>query len=192
MRRLVFATNNLHKLDEAKKILQGSIEILSLADIDCTDEIPETANTLQGNAMQKAQYIKEKFGFDCFADDTGLLIEALDNRPGVYSARYAGEPSNSFNNMQKVLTEMQGVTNREAKFMTCVALIEGDSELIFNGEIKGEITTAPIGENGFGYDPIFTPENHNETFAQLPEDIKNSISHRARAMQKFATYLNNK
>lgn len=191
MRKLVFATNNKHKLEEARKILEGMVEILSLAEIECNDDIPETANTLEGNALIKARYIKEKYGYDCFADDTGLLVEALDGAPGVYSARYAGEECNPQKNMEKLLDELNGIEQRRAAFVTCVALTLRGGEHIFMGEIAGEITIEPKGNAGFGYDPVFKPFGYDKTFAELGDDVKNSISHRARAMEKLAKFLNN-
>lgn len=191
MRKLVFATNNKHKLDEARKILNGSVEILSLADIDCNADIPETADTLEGNALIKTRYVKEHFGYDCFADDTGLLVDALDGAPGVYSARYAGEDCNSQKNMEKLLVELEGVDNRRAAFVTCIALSLRGGEHIFKGEIGGIITETAKGDAGFGYDPIFMPFEYDKTFAELGDDIKNKISHRARAMEQLAKFLNN-
>ena len=191
MRKLVFATNNKHKLEEARKILEGMVEILSLAEIGCNDDIPETATTLEGNALIKARYIKEHYGYDCFADDTGLLVDALDGAPGVYSARYAGEECNPQKNMEKLLSELEGIEQRAAAFVTCVALTLRGSEHIFMGEIAGEITKEAKGNAGFGYDPIFKPFGYDKTFAELGDDIKNSISHRAKAMEKLAQFLNN-
>lgn len=191
MRKLVFATNNKHKLEEARKILSGMVEILSLAEIGCNDEIPETATTLEGNALIKARYIKEHYGYDCFADDTGLLVDALDGAPGVYSARYAGEECNPQKNMEKLLAELDGIEQRGAAFVTCVALTLRGSEHIFMGEVNGEITKGPRGDAGFGYDPIFKPFGYNETFAELGDEIKNKISHRAKAMEKLVQFLNN-
>ena len=191
MRKLVFATNNKHKLEEARKILEGMVEILSLSEIGCNDDIPETATTLEGNALIKARYIKEHYGYDCFADDTGLLVDALDGAPGVYSARYAGEECNPQKNMEKLLNELNGIEQRSAAFVTCVALSLRGSEHIFMGEIAGEITKEAKGCAGFGYDPIFRPFGYDKTFAELGDDIKNSISHRARAMEKLAQFLNN-
>lgn len=189
MKELVFATNNAHKLQEAREMLEGKIHILSLADIGCHDEIPETAETLQGNALIKARYIKNRYGYDCFADDTGLLVVQLGGRPGVYSARYAGEECNPEKNMQKLLHELEGKSDRRASFVTIVALIEGDEEKIFKGEVKGHILTEKQGSEGFGYDPLFVPEGYKESFAQLGNETKNHISHRARAMQKMKEYL---
>ena len=191
MRKLVFATNNKHKLEEARKILEGMVEILSLAEIGCNDDIPETATTLEGNAFIKARYIKEHYGYDCFADDTGLLVDALDGAPGVYSARYAGEECNPQKNMEKLLSELEGIEQRAAAFVTCVALTLRGSEHIFMGEIAGEITKEAKGNAGFGYDPVFKPFGYDKTFAELGDDIKNSISHRAKAMEKLAQFLNN-
>lgn len=190
--KLVFATNNKHKLDEVRKITaQHNIEVVSLADIHCHDEIPETADTLEGNALQKAQYIQDKFGLDCFADDTGLEVEALDNAPGVYSARYAGPGHDSEANMQKLLQEMEGKTNRKARFRTVIALIIGDKQYCFSGIVNGTITTKKKGENGFGYDPIFIPEGYEQTFAELGDFVKNKISHRAKAVEQLDHFLAN-
>lgn len=190
--KLVFATNNKHKLDEVRKITaQHNIEVVSLADIHCHDEIPETADTLEGNALQKAQYIQDKFGLDCFADDTGLEVEALDNAPGVYSARYAGPGHDSEANMQKLLQEMEGKTNRKARFRTVIALIIGDKQYCFSGIVNGTITTEKKGENGFGYDPIFIPEGCEQTFAELGDSVKNKISHRAKAVEQLDHFLAN-
>ncbi len=191
MIKLVFATNNKHKLEEARKILKGMVEILSLAEIGCNDDIPETATTLEGNALIKARYIKENYGYDCFADDTGLLVDALDGAPGVYSARYAGEECNPQKNMEKLLNELDGIEHREAAFVTCVALTLRGGEHIFMGEIAGVITKEARGNAGFGYDPIFKPFGYDETFAELGDDVKNKISHRAKAMDKLAQFLNN-
>lgn len=190
--KLVFATNNKHKLDEVRKITaQHNIEVVSLADIHCHDEIPETADTLEGNALQKAQYIQDKFGLDCFADDTGLEVEALDNAPGVYSARYAGPGHDSEANMQKLLQEMEEKTNRKARFRTVIALIIGDKQYCFFGIVNGTITTEKKGENGFGYDPIFIPEGYEQTFAELGDFVKNKISHRAKAVEQLDHFLAN-
>lgn len=190
--KLVFATNNKHKLDEVRKITaQHNIEVVSLADIHCHDEIPETADTLEGNALQKAQYIQDKFGLDCFADDTGLEVEALDNAPGVYSARYAGPGHDSEANMQKLLQEMEGKTNRKARFRTVIALIIGDKQYCFSGIVNGTITTEKKGENGFGYDPIFIPEGYEQTLAELGGFVKNKISHRAKAVEQLDHFLAN-
>lgn len=188
--KLVFATNNKHKLDEVRKITSHHpVEIVSLADIDCFDEIPETADTLEGNALQKVLYIREKFGMDCFADDTGLEVEALNNAPGVYSARYAGPGHDSEANMKKLLHEMEGMENRKARFRTVIALVWNGKTYTFDGIVNGTITTTKRGENGFGYDPIFIPEGYEQTFAELGNDIKNQISHRAKAVEKLDEFL---
>lgn len=189
MKQLVFATNNAHKLDEVRNILGNTFEILGMAQIGCHDDIEETADTFAGNALIKARYIKEKYGYDCFADDSGLEIEALGGAPGVYSARFAGEGHNSEKNMDKVLSLMQGKSHRNARFCTVVALVTGEGEYTFEGEIKGEILDERRGEGGFGYDPIFRPENETLTFAEMGDDRKNAISHRARAVKKLAEFL---
>ncbi len=189
MKQLVFATNNAHKLDEVRNILGDTFEILGMAQIGCHDDIEETADTFAGNALIKARYIKEKYGYDCFADDSGLEIEALGGAPGVYSARFAGEGHNSEKNMDKVLSLMQGKSHRNARFCTVVALVTGEGEYTFEGEIKGEILDERRGEGGFGYDPIFRPENETLTFAEMGDDRKNAISHRARAVKKLAEFL---
>ena len=187
--KLVFATNNKHKLEEVKAILGNKIEILSLNDIDCHDDIPETADTLEGNALIKARYIQEKFGVDCFADDTGLEVEVLNGEPGVYSARYAGEECNPEANMYKLLQNLTGKNNRNAQFRTVIALIIKGEEKLFNGIVKGTISNEKMGNAGFGYDPIFIPEGFSESFAQMTGDMKNSISHRYRATEELSNYL---
>ena len=187
--KLVFATNNKHKLEEVRAILGNTIEVLSLNDIDCHDDIPETADTLEGNALIKARYIYGKFGVDCFADDTGLEVEALNGAPGVYSARYAGEECNPEANMHKLLHNLTGKNNRNAQFRTVIALIIKGEEKLFNGIVKGTITGEKMGDSGFGYDPIFIPEGFSESFAQMGSEIKNSISHRYRATEQLGNYL---
>jgi XTP/dITP diphosphohydrolase len=187
--KLVFATNNKHKLEEVRAILGNKIEILSLNDIDCHDDIPETADTLEGNALIKARYIYEKFGVDCFADDTGLEVEVLNGEPGVYSARYAGEECNPEANMYKLLQNLTGKNNRNAQFRTVIALIIKGEEKLFNGIVKGTISNEKMGNAGFGYDPIFIPEGFSESFAQMTSDMKNSISHRYRATEELSNYL---
>lgn len=190
MRKLVFATNNAHKLEEIRAILGDRIEILSLNDINCHADIPETADTLQGNAALKAQYIYENYGLDCFADDTGLEVEALNGAPGIYSARYAGgEGHDSEANMKKLLSEMQDKENRNARFRTVICLIEGGKEHFFEGIVNGSIILERKGGAGFGYDPIFMPDGYSETFAEMGNDEKNKISHRARAVQKLCEYI---
>lgn len=190
MKKLVFATNNAHKLDEIRAILGSKIEILSLNDINCHADIPETADTLEGNAALKAQYIYKNFGLDCFADDTGLEVEALNGAPGIYSARYAGgEGHDSEANMKKLLAEMEGKENRKARFRTAICLIEDGKEHLFEGIVNGEIIQERRGGSGFGYDPVFVPEGYTETFAEMGNDEKNKISHRARAVAKLCDYL---
>lgn len=190
-KKLVFATNNAHKLSEVRDILPD-IKIISLAEIECYDDIPETADTLEGNALLKAQYIFERYGIDCFADDTGLEVEALGGEPGVYSARYAGEDHNAQNNMQKLLSNLSGEANRKACFRTVIALIEKGEVSYFEGRVDGTITTTPGGTTGFGYDPVFVPQGYDKTFAELGSDVKNRISHRALAVKKLAGYLSSK
>ena len=190
MKKLVFATNNAHKLEEIRAILGDKVEILSLNDIDCHADIPETADTLQGNAALKAQYIYDNYGLDCFADDTGLEVEALNGAPGIYSARYAGgEGHDSETNMKKLLSEMQDKDNRKARFRTVICLIEGGKEHFFEGIVNGSIIRERKGGAGFGYDPVFMPDGYSETFAEMGNDEKNKISHRARAVQKLCEYL---
>ena len=185
MRKLVFATNNAHKLEEIRAILGDKVEVLSLKDIRCEADIPETADTLEGNAALKAEYIHAHYGMDCFADDTGLEVEALDGAPGVYSARYAGgEGHDSDANMKKLLAELEGKANRKAQFRTAICLMEGI--------VKGEIIREKKGSSGFGYDPVFVPEGYSETFAEMGAEEKNRISHRARAVQRLCDYLNSK
>lgn len=186
---LVFATNNKHKLEEISHLLEGTYEIIPLEAIGCHDDIPEDHETLEENALQKARYIKEHYGCDCFADDTGLEIEALNGQPGVYSARYAGPAKDSKANMQKVLDNMQNKANRKACFRTIIALILDGQEYLFEGRVDGEILTEQHGSAGFGYDPIFRPEGFKESFAEMDLDTKNSISHRGRAVSKLVDFL---
>lgn len=190
MNKIVFATNNEHKLREIRAIIHDGTEVLSLADIGCHADIPETADTLEGNALIKAHFVYDNYGYDCFADDTGLEVEALDGTPGVHTARYAGDNQDSQANMRKLLQEMKGKDNRNARFRTAIALIQGGEEHLFSGEVRGTITTEPLGNKGFGYDPVFIPEDTGLTFAQLGEDVKNHISHRARAVAKLTEFLN--
>jgi len=187
--KLVFATNNVHKLEEISRLLEEKQEIISLDAIGCHDDIPEDHDTLEENALQKARYVKTHYGYDCFADDTGLEIAALNNRPGVYSARYAGPAKDSLANMQKVLREMEGITDRRACFRTVIALLADGREYLFEGRVDGEILTVPQGEAGFGYDPIFRPEGFRESFAEMSMDIKNSISHRGKATRQLCEFL---
>lgn len=189
MKDIVFATNNAHKLRELREIAGDKFNILSLDDIDCHDDIPETADTLEGNALIKARYIKENYGYDCFADDTGLEIDALGGEPGVYSARYAGEECNSERNIDKVLEKLVGCDNRIARFVTVIALCLGDKTYTFEGEVKGEILTERHGEGGFGYDPIFKPLEGTCSFAEMKPEEKNAISHRGRAVAKLLAFL---
>ena len=190
MKKLVFASNNAHKLSEIRAILGDCIEIISLSDLQCHDEIPETADTLEGNALIKARYVWEHYGLYCFADDTGLEVEALGGAPGVYSARFAGEHASFEDNVSLLLERLSGVaTPRRARFRTVIALIDEYGPHFFEGSVDGEITLERSGENGFGYDPIFRPEGREETFAQLTEQEKNSMSHRGRAVQKLVRYL---
>lgn len=190
MKKIVFATNNAHKLSEIRSILGDEYEILSLRDINCDVDIPETASTLEGNAEIKVRYIKEHFGYDCFADDTGLEVNALNGAPGVFSARYAGEEHDSLKNMNLLLKNMSDKTDRKARFRTVIALLIDNQLTLMDGVVDGEITLQPQGDNGFGYDPIFSPEGFDVTFAQMDSSIKNKISHRARATEKLIEYLN--
>ena len=187
---LVFATHNKNKLKEIKAILPSYISLLSLTDINCHDEIPETGDTIEENSLIKAKYVKEKFGYDCFADDTGLLVEELNGAPGVYSARYAGEQKNSADNINKLLSELNDKTNRNAHFKTVITLVKGTKTLQFTGECHGEITIEIKGNNGFGYDPVFTPDDFTKTFAEISLKDKNKVSHRGKAFSKLYTYLN--
>lgn len=188
-KRFVFATNNAHKLEEVAAILKDKVELLSLKEIGCHADIPETADTLEGNALLKAQYIFENYHTDCFADDTGLEVEALGGAPGIYSARYAGDGHDSEANMQKLLHDLEGVENRKAQFRTVFALIIDGKEHLFEGIIKGEIISNRKGTSGFGYDPIFVPEGYTQTFAEMGNELKNQISHRAVATNKLCKFL---
>ncbi len=187
--KLIFATHNHHKLKEVQALFPTSIQLLSLTDIGCTQEIPETATTLEGNAKLKADYITKNYGYDCFADDTGLEVEALNGEPGVYSARYAGIENNPEDNMQKLLKNLQGKVNRKAQFRTVIALNLNEKQYLFEGVCKGEILTQKQGEKGFGYDPIFKPEGFVKSFAEMTLKEKSSISHRGRAMEKLVSFL---
>lgn len=189
MKKIVFATNNQHKLVEVREILAPHYQIISLAELNCFDDIAETATTLDGNAIIKAQYIFDKFGVDCFADDTGLEVEALNGEPGVYSARYAGEDQNAKANVAKLLHNMTDISNRKACFKTVIALLINGEITLFEGRIDGTIASTPTGDTGFGYDPIFIPQGFSQSFAELGSDVKNSISHRALAVKKLADYL---
>lgn len=186
---LVFATNNKNKLDEIRQLLGSTINVLGLADLGCEEEIPETGETLKANALEKARYIYNKYKKNCFADDTGLEINALNNAPGVYSARYAGEEKSAEKNMEKVLAELKAETNRKARFRTVIALIIDGEEFFFEGEVKGQILTERHGDEGFGYDPIFKPDGYHQSFAEMEMSEKNKISHRGRAIQKLVDFL---
>ena len=188
-KKFVFATNNAHKLEEVTAILGDKIELLSMKDIHCHADIPETADTLEGNALLKARYIFENYNMDCFADDTGLEVEALNGAPGVYSERYAGDAHNSEANMRKLLQDMEGIENRKAQFRTVFALIINGKEHLFEGIVKGEITKHRCGSSGFGYDPVFIPEGYTQTYAEMGNTLKNKISHRALATNKLCNFL---
>ena len=189
--KIVFATNNPNKLKEIQSLIPKEIEIISLKEIGCNEDIPETGDTLKANAFQKAQYIKDNFNYDCFADDTGLEIDELNGDPGVYSARYAGPERNANANMNKVLNELKGKKNRKAKFRTAIALILKGEEHLFEGKVEGYISKDKQGNEGFGYDPIFIPENNIRSFAQMSMQEKGAISHRGRAVKKLVAYLKN-
>lgn len=191
MSELVFASNNLNKLNEIALLLPAGIVLKGLADIGCADDLPETQPTIEGNALQKAKYVNEKFKVNCFADDTGLEIAALNGQPGVYSARYAGETKNADANMEKVLAEMKDLSDRSARFKTVVALVWNSKEYLFEGVVEGVITKSKLGSQGFGYDPIFIPDGSDKTFAQMDLAEKNKVSHRARAMNKLIIFIKN-
>ena len=188
--KIVFATNNPNKLKEIQSLIPKEIEIISLKEIGCNEDIPETGDTLEANAFQKAHYIKDNFNYDCFADDTGLEIDELNGDPGVYSARYAGPERNANANMNKVLNELKGKKNRKAQFRTAIALILKGKEHLFEGKVEGYISKDKQGNEGFGYDPIFIPENDIRSFAQMSMQEKGAISHRGRAVRKLVAYLN--
>ena len=190
MVELVFATNNLHKLNEMSRLIGNKFQLLSLRDINCFDDIPETADTLEGNAALKARFIWEKFGRSCFADDTGLEVEALNGSPGVYSARYAGEDQNSEANLAKVLCELEGKSNRNARFRTVICLILEGKEYFFEGIVDGSLLSDKRGVEGFGYDPIFVPDGYDITFAEMDLNEKNKMSHRGKATEMLIHYLN--
>lgn len=189
--QLVFASNNKNKITELQSMLPDNITILSLESIGCFEDIPETASTIEGNAILKANYVTEKYGYDCFADDTGLEVEALNGEPGVYSARYAGQQRNASDNMDKLLRELSDKKNRSAQFKTVITLNYKGTQHLFTGIAKGTITTKKSGIAGFGYDPIFQPFDYKETFAEISADLKNIISHRGKATQKLLAYLTN-
>lgn len=188
-RTIVFATNNAHKLGELRGIAGEEWNVVSLAEIGCHDDIPETADTLEGNALIKARWVKERYGYDCFADDTGLMVDALDGAPGVYSARYAGPGHDSAANMKLLLERMADKDNRKAHFSTVIALVIDGEEHIFEGRVDGTIAREPSGCGGFGYDPVFVPENSGLTFSEMSAEEKNAISHRGRATRKLMEFL---
>lgn len=188
--QLVFATNNGNKLKEVQALIPSHIKLLSLKDIGCTEDIPETQDTIKGNAIQKAEYIKQHYGYDCFADDTGLEVAALNNEPGVYSARYAGEQRDANDNMDKLLDNLKSKDNRGAQFKTVIALHLNGELTTFTGICKGQITTQKSGNQGFGYDPIFKPEGFDDTFADMDLALKNTIGHRGKAVTQLVAFLN--
>lgn len=188
--KLIFASQNPNKIKEIAALLPEGIQLEGLDEKMFPEELPETGNTLEANALQKAKYVFEKSGQACFADDTGLEIEALDGRPGVYSARYAGEEKSAVKNIEKVLSEMKGSGNRKAHFRTVIAYVDGKNELFFEGKVDGQILENKRGEKGFGYDPVFQPDGASKSFAEMELDEKNTLSHRARALQQFIRFLN--
>ena len=193
MKKIVFASNNSHKLAELRSILGHRYEVLSLADINCHDDIPETADSFEGNALLKARWVKDRYGYDCFADDSGLEVYALGGAPGIYSARYSGATTDvAAANNAKLLRELSGADDRRARFRTAIALLTGDAEpVFFNGTVEGHILEAPRGRGGFGYDPLFVPGGWDRTFAEATGEEKNAISHRGRAVAALAEYLDN-
>lgn len=187
--QIVFATNNLNKIKEVQALMPEHIKLLSLKDIKCFEDIPETQNTIEGNAIQKATYIKEKYGYDCFADDTGLEVQTLNGEPGVYSARFAGEQRSDSDNMEKLLESLKNSPNRNAQFKTVISLQLNNNPQLFTGICEGEITKARQGENGFGYDPIFKPNGYESTFAEMELSLKNTIGHRGKAVSQLIAFL---
>lgn len=187
--KLVFASNNKNKIQEIQALVPNTIQIVSLDDIGCTEDIPETANTIEGNAILKANYVTEKYGYDCFADDTGLEVDALNGAPGVYSARYAGEQKDANDNMDKLLTELKNESNRKANFKTVIAFNLNGKQNLFTGIINGKIIEEKIGTNGFGYDPIFVADGYDKTFAELSLKEKSTISHRGIAVKELILFL---
>ena len=187
--QLVFASNNKNKIKEIQLLVPNTIQVLSLEDIGCTEEIPETASTIEGNAILKANYITKKYGYDCFADDSGLEVDALNGEPGVFSARYAGEPKNDENNMDKLLANLKGIENKKANFKTVICLNLNGEQQLFTGIINGRIIEERIGTNGFGYDPIFVADGYQKTFAELTIEEKSNISHRGIAVKKLVAFL---
>jgi XTP/dITP diphosphohydrolase len=189
MKKIAFATHNNHKLEEIQSILKNMYHVMGLTELGITEEIPETADTLEGNAQMKADYLFDRLGIDCFADDTGLEVEALHGAPGVYSARYAGEHCSFSDNVEKILKELERIENRKAQFRTVICLILNGEKHFFEGIVTGELIKSSRGEKGFGYDPIFIPNGYSETFAEMPIDLKNEISHRGKATQKLIDFL---
>ena len=192
MKKIIFATHNAHKLEEVSAMVKYFVNVLGLSELRFFEDIPETADTLQGNALQKVHFVKEKLGYDCFADDTGLEVDALNGAPGVFSARYAGEPSNSEKNIDKLLDALKNSDNRTAQFKTVIALLQGTDIHYFDGIIRGKIATERHGKGGFGYDAVFIPDGYNKTFAELSPEEKNSISHRGLAVKKLVKFLKNR
>jgi len=190
MIKLVFATNNQNKINEIQGLIPQHVKLLSLKDIDCLEDIPETQLTIEGNAKQKSAYVKEKYGYDCFADDTGLEVLSLNNEPGVFSARYAGEQRDANDNMDLLLKNLETKFNREAQFKTVISLEFNGQNKLFTGICKGDIMTEKVGEKGFGYDPIFKPQGYAQTFAEMDLDLKNKIGHRGKAVLQLVNYLN--
>jgi XTP/dITP diphosphohydrolase len=190
--KLCMATNNAHKIAEIKPLLDDSVQLVSLNDVGCREELPETGDTLEANSWQKAQYVWDHYGVSCFADDTGLEVEALDGEPGVYSAMYAGPQRDSGDNMQLLLRKLEGKTNRKAQFRTCITLILDGQKHQFEGIVKGTLLEAPRGSGGFGYDPLFVPDGYAQAFAEMPLSEKNKISHRSRAVQELIRFLRQK
>ncbi len=190
-KKIVFATNNPHKLQEIRDILGTEFNIVSLKELGFSGEIPETGNTLKENASQKSHFIYNRFNTDCFADDTGLEVDALNGEPGVYSARYAGENCSYSDNVNKLLRKMKGKTGRNARFKTVISLILNGKEYFFEGTVEGKIVEKPQGDSGFGYDPVFMPYGYDKTFAQMPAELKNKISHRGKAVKKLVEFLKN-
>jgi len=189
--KIVFASNNKHKIQEIKELLPKYLEVVSLEQIGCMEDIPETATTIEGNAILKANYVTQNYGFSCFADDSALEVEALNGRPGVHSARYAGEKKDDQDNIHKLLSELENKTNRNAQFKTIIALNFNEEQHIFTGIVQGKISIEKRGVNGFGYDSIFVPENYEKTFAELNSEEKNKISHRTRAVEQLIRFFNN-
>ena len=189
MKQIVFATSNPNKIREVNEMLGGRFDIIGLKDIGCTEEVPETQNTIKGNALQKARYVAENYGVSCFSEDTGLEVDALDGAPGVYTARYGGPERSAEKNMAKVLSELKGKDNRGAQFKTVVALISDGKEHTFTGIARGTIRPEKSGTDGFGYDPIFSPEGYDLTFAEMTSAEKNKISHRGKAVRQLIAFL---